>query len=397
MLGLSISDAIASVVNILSTWPIPAGTQWVYLASGTTGTCTAQGFFNELGNLATPLYNASLCAYYALVIRDGWSEDQIRKKAEPFMHTIPTVVAALIALLGLPFKLYNNSGWLCWFAEYPSNCKENGNCVRGEHSEIFRWVHYVIIWSAIAFVSVQMYSIYRKVREQEGFVAQQFDAETTRRGTKAKKVAVQAALFVGALYMTWFFTTVTRIYQNVTGHNEFALLVLMAIFFPLQGFFNALIYIRPRYLRCRSRNPGKSWRYLFYIALHRDGHPIHGTPTRGSSLPMENRRDMRADGRRRSSTASFYSTGNSKRRLSAGSNYSSDGEASCSVADTVNARADESEFRKNNKSKGEDALDAVTEDCDEDAPQVNESDDSADDDGTADDVEMTVAQEDRED
>lgn len=212
MLGLSISDAIASVVNILSTWPIPAGTQWVYLASGTTGTCTAQGFFNELGNLATPLYNASLCAYYALVIRDGWSEDQIRKKAEPFMHTIPTVVAALIALLGLPFKLYNNSGWLCWFAEYPSNCKENGNCVRGEHSEIFRWVHYVIIWSAIAFVSVQMYSIYRKVREQEGIVAQQADAETTRRGTKAKKVAVQAALFVGALYMTWFFTTVSPLH-----------------------------------------------------------------------------------------------------------------------------------------------------------------------------------------
>lgn len=32
----------------------------------------------------------------------------------------------------------------------------------------------------------------------------------------------------------------------------------MAIFFPLQGFFNAIIYLRPRYLKQKQKNPDRS-------------------------------------------------------------------------------------------------------------------------------------------
>jgi len=32
----------------------------------------------------------------------------------------------------------------------------------------------------------------------------------------------------------------------------------MAIFFPLQGFFNAIIYLRPRYLKQKQANPDRS-------------------------------------------------------------------------------------------------------------------------------------------
>mmetsp|Transcript_13580 Transcript_13580/g.30931 ORF Transcript_13580/g.30931 Transcript_13580/m.30931 type:complete len:328 (+) Transcript_13580:70-1053(+) len=236
VLGLSCSDMTASIVNIMSTWPIPAGTPGVFLARGTTQTCTAQGFFNELGNLATPLYNMSLCAYYVLVIREQWTEDKIRSKAEPIMHLVPISLALTIAVLGLPFTLYNNSGWLCWIAAYPRGCQSNGTCARGEHADIFRWVHYAIIWSAILFVTAGMYSIYRRVHLQERRQSQyQLDNDVVRRGEKSKKVAIQAGLFVGALYITWIFTTITRIYQITTGgKNNFPLLVLMATFFPLQ-------------------------------------------------------------------------------------------------------------------------------------------------------------------
>lgn len=210
VLGLSCSDMIASIVNILSTWPIPEGSNGVYLASGTTQTCTAQGFFNELGNLATPLYNASLCLYYVLVIRNSWAEDRIRSRAEPFMHIIPIAVAFTIAILGIPFTLYNNSGWLCWIAAYPRGCNQMdpNTCERGEHADIFRWVHYAIIWSAILSVTVGMYTIYKKVRLQERIQSQEMNDDSARRGNKSKKVAIQAALFVGALYLTWIFTTV---------------------------------------------------------------------------------------------------------------------------------------------------------------------------------------------
>jgi len=338
VLGLSCSDCIASIVNILSTWPIPEGSANVYLASGTTQTCTAQGFFNELGNLATPLYNASLCAYYVLVIRNSWAEDQIRSKAEPLMHIVPATIAFTIAILGIPFKLYNNSGWLCWIAAYPGGCQSDGTCTRGEHADIFRWVHYAIIWSAILAVTVGMYSIYWQVRIQERVQAQQWNDETARRGRKSKKVAIQAGLFVGALYLTWIFTTITRIYQITTGNNNFVLLVLMATFFPLQGFFNCLIYLRPRYLRSRSRNPDAPVRRIMRLTLYHESHPIHGInqPSTGAGEGGGTEEERR---RRRSSTASFYSMGNSKlRHSSAGESIDND------EVNTVNAIASVSDY-----------------------------------------------------
>ena len=212
VLGLSCSDMIASVVNVLSTWPSPTGTPGVMYASGTTQTCTAQRFFNELGNMAAPLYNASLCLYYVLVIRMAWPEQTIRKKAEPFMHLMPICIAFLISILGIPFTLYNNSGWLCWIAQYPKSCnpghaRESGTCERGEHSNIFRWVHYAIIWSAILFVAGGMCSIYRMVKQQERAQSQEMNVRA--RSLKSKKVAIQAALYVGGLYLTWIFTTVS--------------------------------------------------------------------------------------------------------------------------------------------------------------------------------------------
>lgn len=231
MLGLSSADAVASVVNILSTWPIPKGTPGVYLASGTVQTCTAQGFFNELGNVATPLYNASLCVYFARKIRDGWSEDEIQKNNERFMHFVPMVVASTIAVLGLIFNLYNNSGWLCWLAQNPFGCAEDPEmeCIRGELAEPFRWAHYAIIWSAICFIGYEMYSIYTFVRAFER--AEADDEEGIYRGTKAKKVAIQAGLFVGALYLTWFFTTVSfflrRFLLSLRCHYHLLILVVV--------------------------------------------------------------------------------------------------------------------------------------------------------------------------
>lgn len=95
---------------------------------------------------------------------------------------------------------------------------------------------------------------------------------------------------------------------------------MMAIFFPLQGFFNCMIYLRPRYVRCKTRNPDASFRRLMFLIMHHEGHPIHATttpdgqPVRRAWETSEEERERSR--RRRSDTASFYSTGNSKLKTS---------------------------------------------------------------------------------
>ena len=58
-----------------------------------------------------------------------------------------------------------------------------------------------------------------------------------------------------SLLFSFVLLQLTRIFQIVQGKTYYPLLVLMAIFFPLQGFFNAIIYLRPRYIKLLRERP----------------------------------------------------------------------------------------------------------------------------------------------
>ena len=298
MLGLSIFDCMSSVVNVLSTWPTPAFLDdTVYLASGSVATCTAQGFLNEVGNITTVLYTACLTLRYLLFVCYGMKEHQL-KRYEIAFHGVPVSVGLLMGIVGLPLQLYNNSGWLCWYAPFPAGCTaEDGNCTRGALAPTFRWIHYALVWTAIVFITVAMLAIYWTVRKQEvrsleisGLVTDKSDkwhsigeayisrnsctldvssqvdsmaspapatpaAQLHKQQTPHKRikrtyqrsrdVAAQAGYYILALYATWLFTTITRLIQNFGG-QFYPSVLLMAIFFPLQGFWNCCIYVRPR-------------------------------------------------------------------------------------------------------------------------------------------------------
>jgi len=251
MLGLSIFDSMASIVNVLSTWPTPSDQgDVIYGAMGTTTTCAVQGFFNEFGNITTPLYSASLCIWYLLFLKYGWREKEC-EGIEYVFHLIPIGGGFLMAVVGLAFSLYNNSGFLCWYAPYPAGCDtvEPHTCSRGEYAGVFRWIHYGVVWIAIAVVTVSMASLYSAVRLQEEITVDRKSVAIRN----SREIAEQALLYVGALYLTWFFTTATRISQTAFKFNCYQLLILMATFFPLQGFWNALIYFRRRRQNNRER------------------------------------------------------------------------------------------------------------------------------------------------
>ena len=76
MLAMSLIDVNTSFWYALSTWPMPKDTQGVAYASGTQQSCTAQGFFVQLG-LATPMYNVALAIYYCIVVRYHWKEHHL--------------------------------------------------------------------------------------------------------------------------------------------------------------------------------------------------------------------------------------------------------------------------------------------------------------------------------
>jgi hypothetical protein len=81
---------------------------------------------------------------------------------------------------------------------------------------------------------------------------------------RVRDVATQAFLYVAAFFVTYFVPVLLRILESfgfrpADEDKVYTLLVISHISLPLIGFFNLLIYIRPRYLRTRSEFPNQ-WR-----------------------------------------------------------------------------------------------------------------------------------------
>jgi hypothetical protein len=257
MLGMSVCDLLSSACFFLTTWPIPKEEN-IYAASGNQATCIAQGFFSQF-SLATAIYNASLSFFYVMKIRYSWSSKRIERRLEPALHAVALLIGVGTAIAGVALNLYNNDSWECWIAPKPQDCQEswrnNGNttCERGDNASLYRWVfYYALLWCAIVVVTVDMFLVYRAVLTTE-MATERYDATRARHRKHSKQVAVQGYWYCGAFYLTWLFPTITRLVQVIADETPYPLILVTALFVPIQGFFNFLVYMHPRYKQVRMQ------------------------------------------------------------------------------------------------------------------------------------------------
>jgi hypothetical protein len=78
-----------------------------------------------------------------------------------------------------------------------------------------------------------------------------------RRKERERNVLIQCLFYLTAFYMTWVCPTALRVKQSTSGTPSFGLLLCVGIFLPLQGFFNVLVYLRPRFQQYKKRNRGR--------------------------------------------------------------------------------------------------------------------------------------------
>ncbi|MGK3748105.1 MAG: hypothetical protein ACI8RD_000395, partial [Bacillariaceae sp.] len=71
----------------------------------------------------------------------------------------------------------------------------------------------------------------------------------------ARVVKVQSIAFVVGFWMIWLLPTINRLIQHFKLENYFALIFFQALFEPLQGLFNVIIYRFSYYIRLKERYP----------------------------------------------------------------------------------------------------------------------------------------------
>ena len=311
VLGMSMCDFSASVAWFFTTWPIPQGTPGVYAAVGTQQTCSAQAFFAQF-SLSTVMYNATLCVYYVLVIVKGWKDEDI-VKIEPFLHGHAIAWGLGTGLASLALTLFNQVGWDCWISAAPLGCQESWNspdgtttCVRGDNGSLYQWAfYYAPLWFVIVLVSGLMYWVYHTVKAQEkamdkykvsavgtssgndnGNEDDEIGGSSRKPGqlrrqpsvaqlSNYKRIQKQAFFYVGAFFVTWFFPTIFQLVIVISGKFPFSLLFLTALFVPIQGLLNLIVFIRPTFMRYRRAHPDEfflsAWFRMLWQELKKDG------------------------------------------------------------------------------------------------------------------------------
>ena len=103
-------------------------------------------------------------------------------------------------------------------------------------------------------------------------------------GADTKK---QAYLYVGSCFITYVFTVISVVIGLFLSRKQpFVTCLLHGIFFPLQGFWNLLIFIRPRYNFQRNADPQKSACEILRIVIFQQ--PQNGL--RSEQIPIPSRR-----------------------------------------------------------------------------------------------------------
>lgn len=253
IVALSICDLIIAIMTFLSTWPIPSGTEGVWMASGTQQTCGAQGFFLQLAIMA-PLYNGSLSLYYLLMITCGWSERRL-KRMRIWVHGTILAFGIGTSVSGIYLALYNNANLWCWVAPLPLGCTESAasptgesTCIRGDNAtSVYRWAFfYIPLWIAITVATLAMlmtwYSLKEKGKQAETVLRSSFSFNESRRliekmqrKERERNVLFQCLFFLSAFYLTWVCPTALRVKQSTSGGPSFGLLLSVGIFLPFQG------------------------------------------------------------------------------------------------------------------------------------------------------------------
>lgn len=287
VLCLCMSDIVASISTLLQPFLAPSYTG-LPLAIGSTETCEVVGFFFQFV-LATHFYSSVLSLYFLVTIRYNWKEDKATRVLEPCIHVLAWALPLTKSSIGVAIDAINPGFSLnvCYFENSPPGCDENPNFECRANTKTLTWVLWffnIISFLAAIFGVVCTWLVYSTVRTRtrrsQQYVFRGSSASPDREYTKnMKAVAVQAVCYTLAFLNSFLVSLLATLIENTFNNSledvytkqsrplSDLSLFLLALFFPLQGFFMAIIYMRPTLVRWKRSDPKRSWRWAFRQVL----------------------------------------------------------------------------------------------------------------------------------
>ena len=312
--GLSIADIMQSAGILTLSFAVPIDTPDAPWAMGNTEACETVGFFLNIGVTAVPLYTLFLSYYFLKRVKDRMTPQEFARKYEFNIHALIWLFPVIGGSVALARKDFNPSknGALCIMMDNPVDCSADpetyGSCIRGENAPKDS-VFLVAVPFALTFVmlivnllrfTLHVYSQERLIRlearrsDRDNADSSQGckdklkaaiigccnskesdpqDQDTTQ--SLSMQALVQSSLYIFAYFLAYSGPILVSI-MSVSGMARPRWVSwLGAIFWPVGGFFNVLIYTRPKVSAMQKMYPvvrkHSSWFAIFLLIVFGGG------------------------------------------------------------------------------------------------------------------------------
>jgi hypothetical protein len=290
MFFMSFWDFISSAASALVTLPMPSDVHAIYpfsgYAVGTSSTCAAQGFSIVAGQAFSTSSIVALNFYYIIAVRYGVSDNILKKRMLPILLAVAIIIVFLpLAVFPLYLDLCNPRPYepYCLVGQYPEQCTLKGiECIGGDISTetflIWWWATIIGIGTGFFLVFVSLVLVIMLIFKSERAIKKNarekvedepldhisinstpsIDRHLEEGYGRTRRALRVSLLYIGAFFLTWIWTILTMALGGkiIYGYKVFDIVVDTGklVFNPLQGFFNALIFIYDKVCMVKSSN-----------------------------------------------------------------------------------------------------------------------------------------------
>ena len=292
---LSVADLIFSTSALLQPWlSTPEST--LPSAMGTTASCTAVGFMGFHSSMSVALSNCTLSFYFLLRVAYGWQDKAIARRLEYPAYAIAIFGPLVLGIPAVVTKSINPEHIMkvCWIDASPKGCMDPENdleCIRGSFWSVNiignLSIFLVFCISMLCFCAT--YKVYRsvsdRIRASTNYSFRGVSNENMTR--RLNDVSTQAILYSLVYFNTFAWPILMVIAYTVflphdiggsnsssNSHHQspdiFWVEFLVALFYPIQGFLNFIVYSRLNLQRWRELCPDRSYLWAFGMVLQAD-------------------------------------------------------------------------------------------------------------------------------
>jgi hypothetical protein len=215
----------------------------------------------QFGVWASPCFHFYATLLAVLMVCKNWPERKLRR-LEPWIQGTTWVFALAVAVVPIPFGLYNPVPRFCWLFPYPYGCTESfgsteTDCIRGGNIAPLQFALTLFpMWPCVIGCTICLCYIYAAVRRMEArnhihdFTASTRSMHSAQEPdtSLSRVVASRAMWLIFSFFFVYSFDLTRQIIWNAFRYDDFNDWVWLVDYsiYPSQGIFNLIAFMKGR-------------------------------------------------------------------------------------------------------------------------------------------------------